>query len=293
MKNIFVGGLRVGVEFEIAVEELLYRLGFAIEDENVEIPCKREEHKPKKHHEADLICSFESPIFIKPWCSTKNLLVGCQYSLTHAQLDKSAEDLTKDIECFKDFGYNVEGGILVSGLNLRNPKDRILENVYFWELKRLFLYSFKVYALADMKSMYEELPKGIAYRKDLLKEYEISKGLTFLWGVLEEEQKKSRIKYVHNFECFHDVSRSRFNERKLAFLLAEIKKYVNEAELRPAQVHVQIHSISGFTRNVKKNIQELGKNFSERGFRINADSHFLFDYSIAPWQPILGIVYEE
>jgi len=287
-----VGGLRLGAEFESAVEELLYRLGFKIIDENIEILCRRKEHKQKKHHEADLICSFESPIFIKPWCSTKNLLVQCQYSLTPAQLDKCAEDLSKDIECFKDLGYDAEGGILVSGLIIKNPKDRILKNIYFWELKRVFLYSFKVFTLADMKSMYEILPREIAYRKDLLREHEISKGLTFLWGVLQEKRKK-KVSYIHNFECFHDISRSRFNEKKLAFLLDEIKKYVNKAELRPAKVYVQIHSISGFTRNVKKNIEELVKNFSERGFRLNADSHFLFDYSIAPWQPILGIVYEE
>lgn len=292
MENASIGGFRVGAEFEDAVEELLYPLGFAIVDEDVEIPCKRKEHKPKKHHEADLICSFESPIFIKPWCSTKNVLVQCKYSLTPAQLDKSANDLVEDIECFKDFGYDVEGGILVSGLNIRNPKDKIVKNIYFWELKRLFLYSFKVFTLADMNTMYEELPKGIAYRKDLLREHEISRGLTFLWGVLEEERKKSKVKYAHNFECFHDVSRSRFNEKKLAFLIDEIKKLVYREELRPAEVYIYIHSISGFTRNVKKNIEKMVKNSSERGFRIHADSHSLFDYSIAPWQPILGIIYE-
>lgn len=286
-----MGGLRVGAEFEDAIGELLYRLGFTIIDEDVEIPCKLSEHKPKKHHEADLICSFESPIFLKPWCSTKNVLIQCQYSLTPAQLGKSAEDLGKDIECFKHSGYDVEGGILVTGLNIRNPKDRILRNIYFWELKRLFLYSFKVFTLADMKSMYEQLPKEIAYRRDLLREHEISKGLTFLWGVLKEEKKK-RVKYTHNFECFHDVSRSRFNEKKLAFLIGEIKKLVYEEELRPAKVYVTIHSISGFTRSVKKNIEKMAKNSSERGFKIDADSHDLFDYSIAPWQPILGMVYE-
>lgn len=286
-----MGGLRVGAEFEDAIGELLYRLGFTIIDEDVEIPCKLSEHKPKKQHEADLICSFESQIFLKPWCSTKNVLIQCQYSLTPAQLGKSAEDLGKDIECFKHSGYDVEGGILVTGLNIRNPKDRILRNIYFWELKRLFLYSFKVFTLADMKSMYEQLPKEIAYRRDLLREHEISKGLTFLWGVLEEEKKK-RVKYTHNFECFHDVSRSRFNEKKLAFLIGEIKKLIYEEGLRPAKVYVTIHSISGFTRSVKKNIEKMVKNSSERGFRIDADSHDLFDYSIAPWQPILGMVYE-
>lgn len=286
-----MGGLRVGAEFEDAIGELLYRLGFTIIDEDVEIPCKLSKHEPKKSHEADLICSFGSPIFLKPWCSTKNVLIQCQYSLTPAQLGKSAEDLGKDIECFKDSGYDVEGGILVTGLNIRNPKDRILRNIYFWELKRLFLYSFKVFTLADMKSVYEQLPKEVAYRRDLLREHEISKGLTFLWGVLEEEKNK-RVKYSHNFECFHDVSRSRFNEKKLAFLIGEIKKLVYDKELRPAKVYVTIHSISGFTRSVKKNIEKMVKFSSERGFKIDADSYDLFDYSIAPWQPILGMVYE-
>lgn len=291
LKDASVGGFRLGAEFEVAVEELLYRLGFEVVDENVEIPCRKKEHSPQKHHEADLICSFESPIFIKPWCSTKNVLVECKHSLSQAKLDKSAKDLIKDIECFKDAAYDVEGGILVTNFNLRNPKDEILKNIFFWELKRLFLYSFKVYSLADMKSAYEQLPKNVTYQTDLLREHEISKGITFLWGVLKV-QKKEKISYEHNIECFYDISRARFNEKKLAYLIEEVKNRISQAELRPAEVYVQIHSISGFTRNVKMNIEKLVRRFSERGFRIQADSHFLFDYSIAPWQPILGIIYE-
>jgi hypothetical protein len=142
-----------------------------------------------------------------------------------------------------------------------------------------------------MKSAYDVLPREITYRRDLLKEHEISKGLTFLWGVLRE-RKKEQSTYEHNFECFHDISRTRFNEKQLAFLLDQIKKRITDKKLMPAKVHIQIHSISGFTQDVKRNIAKMVKENSERGLRIHADSHFLFDYSIAPWSPILGMIYE-
>jgi hypothetical protein len=142
-----------------------------------------------------------------------------------------------------------------------------------------------------MKSAYDSLPKEVTYRRDLLKEHEISKGLTFLWGVLGE-RKEQRSTYVHNFECFHDISRTRFNEKQLASLLEQVKKRIIEKNLMPAKVHIQIHSISGFTQDVKRNISKMVKENSERGLRLHADSHFLFDYSIAPWSPILGMIYE-
>lgn len=62
--------------------------------------------------------------------------------------------------------------------------------------------------------------------------------------------------------------------------------------MQPAEVYIQIHSIGGFTRNLRANFEKTAKELSDKEFSIFADSHYLFDYSIAPWQPLLGIVYE-
>ena len=219
-----LGSLRVGSEFEGAVGELLHRLGFKVIDENVEIQCQRKEHSPpSKQHETDLICSFEKSIFVRPWCSTQHILVECKNSLTPFEADSVAKNLVKNIECFKDNGYKVDGAIIITNINMKNSSDKILENVFLWELKRLFLYSFKVYTVADIRSAYEELPKKYSYKIDLLREHQISEGLTAIWGAVENKQKNRKSKYEHNFECFYDISNSRFNEEMLSKSVSKLR----------------------------------------------------------------------
>jgi hypothetical protein len=290
--NSSLGSLRVGSEFEGAVGELLHRLGFKVIDENVEIQCKRKEHSPSKQHEIDLICSFEKSIFVQPWCSTKHILVECKNSLTPFEAEEIAKKQVKNIECFRDNGYKIDGAIIITNVNMKTSIEKIFENVFLWELKRLFLYSFKVYTVADIKSAYEELPKKFSYKKRITKRASDFQGLTAIWGAVEISQKNRKSKYEHNFECFYDYSNSRFNEEMLSNSIQQIKKIVIEKEMQPAKVFIQIHSIGGFTRNLRANFEKIAKEFSDKEISIFTDSHYLFDYSIAPWQPLLGMVYE-
>jgi len=286
-----IGGFRLGADFEVAVEELIYRLGYSIYEENLEVPCKKLAHKPTESHEADLLVSFDSDVFIRPWCSSDNPIIDCKHSLSRKKAEDAAKDLLKDIDCFKEGGYKVDGGILITNSNIRDPLDKIGESIFLWDQKRLFLYSFKVFMLADMKSAYDQLRGKTSYKVDLLKEHVIDRGITFLWGALELQRKK-KISYIHDFECFYDLSTPRINISVLNNIFEQIKSHTTRENLIPANVYITFHSLSGFTRNVKTRVQKIAEKVSSNDIILHTDEHQLFDYSIAPWQTLLGIVYE-
>ena len=273
------GGLRKGTRFEMACQDLFETLGYTTIFENWEFPCKHPKKHKKDPHEIDFLSKFQTVLFLKPWCSKKRPLVECTSSLkkpsTRADRKKLVKQITDKIECVRDYGYEVDCGIIATNSTLPGF-SKLSKSVFIWDQPRMTFYAYKVFELKKLESTV--FPA---------REMKINDEASFLWATQKHEKQEQ---YLHRIVAFFDKTirkrqSAQVNMNDLRSAIQHIKGEITKRKLYPGTIYADFFSIRGFTRSIYEKRDTLGNKYSTSKITIMIER--ALDCEITPWWALI------
>lgn len=258
-------GNRRGTEFEDAVVYLLGRMGYEVIDQNFNIECScKSEHKKNEHGIDILIKKPFKNYFPFRIPNHQTIIVSCKAVEGGKIEEGEVTNLINSIDCYKKYSEEKDvGGILITTGNFgQSAYRKFFENceVKGWDLKYIIFLSVLVsnYGGIIIKRLFVDDFTYIVYNP--------------IFG----------FPFPRDLIIFYDAE-TPLNVEKIKRIIRNFShKFSTKLGL---YVHIEFHSLSGFTADVYDYFEKQAWRFNGLSF-FNINPQLFISYMF-PWEVIL------